>query len=226
MYYLSEKLYREDIINGTTLSLNLLSDFKIQSEIATYLPKAIAPFNFSESYFANQPAAQALDGKNVLVVMASVSDSQGGITNLTQLVEVNEKSDYDLTDFETQWEAAKSNMDNEVIFLTILAPKLASLDYNSTAEFLNISESQKTALAVKQDKLYKLQKDALAQVQELRESVSSKATEESLQKTKSVLLDALKMVLDAEMLIANLDDIDAFVQMQQQIIVSTQLLID
>lgn len=48
-------------------------------------------------------------------------------------------------------------------------------------------------------------------MQELRESVSSKATEESLQKTKSILLDALKMVLDAEMLIANLDDIDAFV---------------
>lgn len=62
-------------------------------------------------------------------------------------MEVNEKPDYDLTDFETQWQAAKSNMDDEVIFLTILAPKLASLDYNSTAEFLNISESQKTALA-------------------------------------------------------------------------------
>lgn len=62
--------------------------------------------------------------------MATISDSLGGLTNLTSYVQIVPANSFSPQDFETQWEGAKSSIDKEIPFLNLMAPKLASLNFN------------------------------------------------------------------------------------------------
>lgn len=64
--------------------------------------------------------------------MATVSDSLGGITNLTSYIQMVGASSFSMQDFENQWDIARSSIDKEILFLNLMAPKLASLNYNMT----------------------------------------------------------------------------------------------
>jgi hypothetical protein len=48
-YYLSDQLYYEDIVNGTTASQNILLDYRQLASLDTQLPTAVHPFKYSAS---------------------------------------------------------------------------------------------------------------------------------------------------------------------------------
>lgn len=72
------------------------------------------------------------------------------MTNITKFLEVKSNPAYTANNFATQWESFKTNLDSEIIFLSLSAPKLASMDYNSSSMFMNITKAQNDSLAQQQ----------------------------------------------------------------------------
>jgi len=64
--------------------------------------------------------------------MVTISDSLGGITNLTSYVQTSRASSFNTQDFITMWSTAKATTDKEITYLNLIIPKIATLDYNTT----------------------------------------------------------------------------------------------
>lgn len=108
-YYSSVELFREDIINGTTMSQNLITDYSLSDAMTTILPHGTL-FKYNET-LGHDASWSGLDGKQCLMVMVSVSDSLGGVANITKLLEVKTNPAYTVSNYVTQWDNFKTNLD-------------------------------------------------------------------------------------------------------------------
>lgn len=59
-------MFRGDIINGTTLGSSLLSDFKLNNTLESYLPQG-QKFTYNASFGHNE-SLQEFNGKPILVL--------------------------------------------------------------------------------------------------------------------------------------------------------------
>jgi hypothetical protein len=116
------------------LNLNYLSDFTASSTISTILPSGSAlTGNHS------QAALNKYVNKNIIVVMASVQDSLGSITNLTSIFIINPNDFLSASQFSLLWQISNYSTVAEASFLNLIASKLVSM---STVPPINTDDAE------------------------------------------------------------------------------------